>query len=201
VPSSFSGSVPSQSGHLEQDANHCLDLPENTRSIGSPQIGQSAGSCSGRRGRSGLRSLTQVSTSSRNRVTIASQDSSPSAISSSVDSILDVKLTSTISGKWALRKLDDHLAQRGREEPAGFDQDVLARRDRADDRRVGRRPADAQFLQGLDQRRLREAGRRGGEVLFGQQVGQPDGLALGQLRKLGHLGSSSSTSSVSFHSV
>ena len=48
------------------------------------------------------------------------------------------------------------------EEPAILEPDVAAVLDRRDDRRVGRRPADAQLLERLDERRLGEA--RGGCV-------------------------------------
>jgi hypothetical protein len=95
--------VPSQSGQRLQDANHCLDRPENTRSIGAPHSGQSAGFSNGRRGRSGLRSRTQSSTSSRKLVTVRPQRCVPVAISSRVASIRAVNPMSTTSAKWALR--------------------------------------------------------------------------------------------------
>src|SRR6478609_10309153 len=62
-------------------------------------------------------------------------------------------------------RLLDQLAELGREEAPGLDLHVLARGERRDDRRVGRRAADAEALELLDQARFREAGRRLGEVL------------------------------------
>ena len=59
--------------------------------------------------------------------------------------------------------------------------DVAAVLDGLDDRPVRRRPADAQFLERLDQRRLRVAGRRRGVVTVGCQLLGIDTLALCQV--------------------
>ena len=70
-----------------------------------------------------------------------------------------------VGGEVLRQEAADDLADVGRREAPAFDIDVLAVAQRGDDRGVGRRPADAVFFQRLDQRGLREARRRLGEVL------------------------------------
>ena len=65
------------------------------------------------------------------------------------------------------------LADELRVQPALLDADVAAVEDRRDRGRVGRRPADPVLLERLDQRRLREARRRLGEVLGRRDVARP----------------------------
>ena len=66
-------------------------------------------------------------------------------------------------------------------EPAVLEPHVPAVLDRRDDRRVGRRPADALLLELLDERRLGVARRRLGEVLLGQHLEHPQRLLGGEL--------------------
>ena len=75
----------------------------------------------------------------------------------------------------ALEELDHGERRPRRHERLALLPHVAAVLDRLHDRRVGRRPADAQLLQPLDQRRLGVAGRRLGGVAHGVDggVGQP----------------------------
>src|SRR5690606_3089447 len=61
--------------------------------------------------------------------------------------------------------------------------DVLAVAQRRDDRRIGRRPADAVFLERLDERRLRVARRRLREVLLADDALEDEAVALGHGRQ------------------
>ena len=74
-------------------------------------------------------------------------------------------------------------AELGRVEAPLLLLDVAAVLDRRQDRRVGRRPADALLLQLLDQRRLGEPRRRLREVLLGPDLEQLDRLALLERRQ------------------
>ena len=62
------------------------------------------------------------------------------------------------------------------EEPAVLEPHVPAVLDRRDDRRVRRRPADAELLERLDEGRLREPRGRLREVLLGQELEERQGL-------------------------
>ena len=64
-----------------------------------------------------------------------------------------------------------------------LDLDVAALDDRRDRGGVRGGPADAVLLEGLDERRLREARRRLGEVLVALDVLDPGPLALGEVRQ------------------
>ena len=68
-------------------------------------------------------------------------------------------------GKFILHQAVDHLAQRRGVEVLAVLDDVLPVQNGADGRRVGRRPADAVFLQRPDKGRVGIPGRRLGEVL------------------------------------
>ena len=82
-----------------------------------------------------------------------------------------------------LEQSDDRERDPGRHQRAALLVDVAAVLDRLDDRAVRRRPADAEILECLDQRRLGVArGRRGGVAVGGQVLGV-DPLPLGQVRQ------------------
>ena len=72
----------------------------------------------------------------------------------------------------------DDLADVRRGEAPAFDIDVLTIAQSGNDGRISRRPPDAVFLQRLDQGRLGESRRRLGEMLRGNNPGQPDSIAL-----------------------
>ena len=80
-----------------------------------------------------------------------------------------------------LEQTDDRERHPRRDQRAALLVDVAAVLDGLDDRRVGRRAADAQLFQRLDQRRLGVARRRVGGVPVGGQLGGVDPLALGQV--------------------
>src|SRR5215831_19010389 len=96
------------------------------------------------------------------------------------------------------RELDVHDVLEVRDQLVGHRHAELGRRerpplavhvaavvdDRAEDRRVRGRPSDAELFERLDQRGLREAGRRLGEVLLGLQRQQALHLALLERRNL-----------------
>ena len=71
----------------------------------------------------------------------------------------------------------DDLADVGRHEALAVHLDVLAVLQRRDDGRVGRGPADAVLLERLDERGLRIARRRLGEVLLGGEGGEAHSIA------------------------
>ena len=64
------------------------------------------------------------------------------------------------------QKFIDDAADVGREEPFLVELDIIAILQRRDDRRIGRRPADAVLLERFDQAGLAVARRRFGEMLF-----------------------------------
>jgi len=68
------------------------------------------------------------------------------------------------------QEIGDDLADLGREEAAAILRHISAALDRADDARIGARPANPFLLQCLHQRRFAEARRRLGEVLALEQV-------------------------------
>ena len=76
-----------------------------------------------------------------------------------------------------------HLAQRRGAEIFAFFDHVVARSDRRDRRRVGRRPADPLLLHGADQRRLGIAGGRLRELLLRRHLFKVHPLALTQARQ------------------
>src|SRR2546425_4703390 len=81
------------------------------------------------------------------------------------------------------QEIGDFLAELGGEQRAPLAVHVAAIvDDGAEDRRVRRRPADPQLLQDLDERGLREARRRLGEVLARIERDEPERLALLELR-------------------
>ena len=74
--------------------------------------------------------------------------------------------TLRISGKLSTRQIGDEKTQIRRHQlPALVLQHILAVKNVGDDRRIGRRPADAVLVELLDQRGLGKAGRRLGEML------------------------------------
>ena len=77
-----------------------------------------------------------------------------------------------VLGEIVGQELVDHAADVGREEALLVQLDVLAVLQRRDDGGVGRGPADAVFLQRLDQAGLGVARRRLGEVLLGADLVQ-----------------------------
>ncbi len=97
---------------------------------------------------------------------------------------LDLENVGELLGKY----LVDHHPQLGGLQRAALLGGVLPVDDGADDDGVGRGPADAGGLQGLDQAGLVEPRRRLGEMLLGQQLQQFQGLARLQLRQVLGLG-------------
>ena len=87
----------------------------------------------------------------------------------------------------ARQELRHRAAHVARAEAAALELDVLAEQQRLDDRRVRRRPADAVFLQRLDQRGFSEARRRLGEVLFGKDAVERNPVARLHQRQLAAL--------------
>ena len=82
-----------------------------------------------------------------------------------------------------LQQADDSERHPGRHQRAALLVHVAAVLDGLDDRAVGRRPADAQIFERLDQRGLGVAGRRARGVPVGGQTLGVDALALRQVRQ------------------
>ena len=90
-----------------------------------------------------------------------------------VDEVLEVRL----------HQPDDSERDPRRHQRAALFHDVAAVLDGPDDRRVGRRSADPELFEHLDQRRLGVARGRVGGVPVGLEVGRGEVLSLGQLRQ------------------
>ena len=81
-----------------------------------------------------------------------------------------------------LEQADDGERGPRRHERLALLPDVAAVLDGLDDRRPRRRPADAELLEALDERRLGVAGRRRRRVALRLERGDGDGVADGQRR-------------------
>ena len=86
-------------------------------------------------------------------------------------------------GEVPLQQVDDGEGEERGHQRGALLEHVAAVQDRADDRGVGRRPADLPVFQLLDQRRLGVAGRRPGRVLGRGQLRRGQRVALGQRRQ------------------
>src|SRR5207248_11648995 len=82
-----------------------------------------------------------------------------------------------------LEEGDDREGEEGRDEGRAPLEHVAAVEDRAEDRRIRRRTADAQLLERPDERRLRVAGGRARLVTLRLERAQLDRVALGEVRQ------------------
>jgi hypothetical protein len=102
-----------------------------------------------------------------------------------------VELTFEVGGEVVFDILAEEVFEEGDDETAAVIRDeavlvhlhVIAFAQLLEDRRVGRRPADAEFFELLDEARFRITRRRFGEVLISLHVFDLDALALLQLRQ------------------
>src|SRR6266516_6277330 len=80
-----------------------------------------------------------------------------------------------------LEQADDRERDKRRDERRSLLEHVAALEDRAQDRGVRRRPADAELLERLDERRLREPRRRARRVAERLELLERERVALGEL--------------------
>ncbi len=92
-----------------------------------------------------------------------------------------------ILGEVAGQELGHCAADIGRAEAAAVERHILAPEQGLDDAGVGRRPADAIFLQSLDQTGFGITRRRLGEMLVGEDISQRHGFADLHRRQLARL--------------